>query len=198
MGVIFLSRLLDGLTGGNITVAQSYISDFTDEKSRARSLGLIGAAFGLGFIIGPAFGGYLSRFGFSIPAFVATGIATANLIMIATLLPESKPADPKRVPFTFNELKRTISQTSVRTLLLFKFFYSVAFTMFESGFALFSMRKLDLDVTSTSLILAYVGIFVAFTQGSLICIVSKRFEETDLLKLSLPLNVVFLSFYSLS
>lgn len=118
--------------------------------------------------------------------------------MIATLLPESKPADPKRVPFTFNELKRTISQTSVRTLLLFKFFYSVAFTMFESGFALFFMRKLDLDVTSTSFILAYVGIFVAFTQGSLIRIVSKRFDETDILKLSLPLNVVFLSFYSLS
>lgn len=198
LGMIFLSRLLDGLTGGNITVAQSYISDLTDERSRARSLGLIGAAFGLGFIIGPAFGGYLSRFGLSVPAFVATGIATANLIMIATLLPESRPADPRKVPFTFSELKKTMGQNLVRTLLVVKFFYSIAFTMFESGFALFSMRKLALNVTSTSFILAHVGILVAFTQGFLIRIVSKRFDETDLLKLSLPLNFVFLSFYSLS
>ncbi|MFN3328323.1 MAG: MFS transporter, partial [Fervidobacterium pennivorans] len=80
--LIFLSRLIDGLTGGNITVAQSYISDFTDEKSRSKGLGLIGAAFGLGFILGPAIGGFLSKWGFSVPAFFAAGLSFFNLINI--------------------------------------------------------------------------------------------------------------------
>ncbi|NIN66773.1 MAG: MFS transporter, partial [Anaerolineae bacterium] len=65
VGVIFVSRILDGLTGGNISVAQAYIADVTDEQSRARGLGMIGAAFGLGFILGPAVGGALSAWGYS-------------------------------------------------------------------------------------------------------------------------------------
>jgi DHA1 family tetracycline resistance protein-like MFS transporter len=104
--VIFMARLIDGLTGGNITVAQSYISDFTGEKERAKNLGLIGAAFGLGFILGPAIGGFLSRWGFSVPALFAAGLSFINLINIVFLLPESKPVkESKRVPFTFEELK---------------------------------------------------------------------------------------------
>ena len=88
IGLLFLSRILDGLTGGNITVAQAYITDVTDEQNRAKGLGLIGAAFGLGFIIGPAAGGALSRFGYNLPAFVAAGVSLINFLMILTLLPE--------------------------------------------------------------------------------------------------------------
>ncbi|WP_372589598.1 MFS transporter [Fervidobacterium pennivorans] len=103
--VIFLSKLVDSLTGGNITVVQSYIGDLTDEKNRAKSLGLIGAAFGLGFILGPAFGEFLSRWGFSIPAFFAVGLSFINLLNIIFFLPDSKPAKgSKKVSFAFNEL----------------------------------------------------------------------------------------------
>ena len=79
LAILFLSRILDGVTGGNISVAQAYITDITNEENRARGLGLIGAAFGLGFIIGPALGGALSAGGrYAVPAFVAAAIAALN------------------------------------------------------------------------------------------------------------------------
>ena len=87
--MLFASRLIDGITGGNISVAQAYISDVTDPKDRAKSLGLIGAAFGLGFIIGPVTGGVLSQWGYAIPAFVAAGLAFINLLLVFFWLPES-------------------------------------------------------------------------------------------------------------
>jgi len=73
--MLFLSRVIDGLTGGNLSVAQAYIADVTDEKNRAKGLGMIGAAFGLGFIIGPAVGGALSAFGYAVPAFAAAALS---------------------------------------------------------------------------------------------------------------------------
>ncbi|HEY7506053.1 MAG TPA: MFS transporter, partial [Nitrososphaera sp.] len=87
--MLFASRILQGLTGGNLSVAQAYITDVTDAKSRNRGLGMIGAAFGLGFIIGPALGGLLSGISYSVPAFVAAGLSFINLLLIAFWLPES-------------------------------------------------------------------------------------------------------------
>src|SRR5512137_2435036 len=87
--MLFASRILDGLTGGNLSVAQAYISDVTDEKNRSKGLGLIGAAFGLGFIIGPAVGGLLSTWGYAVPALAAAGLSGLNLIAVFTWLPES-------------------------------------------------------------------------------------------------------------
>ena len=86
--VLFASRILDGLTGGNISVAQAYIADVTDEKSRAKGMGLIGAAFGLGFIFGPVTGGLLSQYGYAVPAFVAAGLVAINLVMVLIWLPK--------------------------------------------------------------------------------------------------------------
>ena len=96
IGILFLSRIIDGLTGGNISVAQAYITDVTDEKNRAKGLGLIGAAFGLGFILGPAIGGLLSRWGYPVPAFAAAVLSMINLIMVFFLLPESLTAATPR------------------------------------------------------------------------------------------------------
>ena len=92
--ILFAARILDGITGGNISVAQAYISDVTDSKNRAKGLGMIGAAFGLGFIIGPATGGLLSQWGYAVPAFAAAGLVAINLLMVALWLPESLP--PKK------------------------------------------------------------------------------------------------------
>ena len=82
LSLLFISRVTDGLTGGNISVAQAYITDVTTEENRAQGLGMIGAAFGFGFIIGPATGGLLSTWGFAVPAFAAAGLAFLNLIAI--------------------------------------------------------------------------------------------------------------------
>ena len=81
--MLFVSRIVDGFTGGNISVAQAYISDVTDARDRARGLGMVGAAFGLGFIIGPVTGGVLSQWGYAVPAFAAAGLAMLNLILVA-------------------------------------------------------------------------------------------------------------------
>lgn len=199
LSLIFLSRLVDGLTGGNITVAQSYISDFTDEKSRSKSLGMIGAAFGLGFILGPAFGGFLSRWGFSTSAFFAAGLSFMNILNILLLLPDSKPVeDPKKVPYTFQELKRTFSDVKVFSLLFTKLFYSLGFTTFESSFALFAMRRLNLSLSQTSFVLTYIGIVIVFTQGFLVGKLTKKFSEHVLIKHLTPLTALLLALYSFS
>lgn len=199
LGPIFISRLIDGLTGGNITVAQSYIGDFTDEKSRSKSFGLIGAAFGLGFILGPAFGGFLSRWGFAVPAFFAAALSFINLINIVLFLPDSKPADNyKEVPYTFEELKRTFSEPKLLSLLFTKLFYSLGFTTFESSFALFAMRKLELDLSKTSLLLAYVGIVIVFTQGFLLGKITKKFDDHTIISYLMPISIVLLALYSFS
>jgi DHA1 family tetracycline resistance protein-like MFS transporter len=130
LGVLFFARILDGLTAGNLTVAQAYISDVTDEKNRARGLGMIGAAFGLGFIIGPAVGGLLSKTSYSLPAFVAAGIAALNLVQIFFLLPESlteerrrEMGEQQRPPFTLKALLAAIRRPVVGPLLHVRFFF---------------------------------------------------------------------------
>jgi DHA1 family tetracycline resistance protein-like MFS transporter len=145
LAVLFISRILDGLTGGNITVAQAYIADITDESNRAKSLGMIGTAFGLGFIIGPATGGLLSQWGYNLPALAAAGVAFMNLLLIYFLLPESltdelraTSALRKKPPFTVNALFEALQRPGVGPLLHIRFFYGLAFVMFQNIFSLFA------------------------------------------------------------
>ncbi len=188
IGVLFFARVLDGVTAGNITVAQAYISDVTDEKNRAKGLGLIGAAFGLGFIIGPAVGGILSKTSYSLPAFVAAGVATLNLIQIFFLLPESlteerrsEMGERQRPPFTLKALVAALQRPIVGPLLHVRFFFGLAFATFQSIFALYAQYKLGLTADKTGYILAYVGVLSVITQGGLIGPLTKRFRENQLL-----------------
>ena len=125
--MLFISRIMDGLLGGNIALARAYITDVTDDKTRSRGLGIIGAAFGVGFIIGPAMGGFLSQFGFNVPAFVAAGLSAINLILVITLLPESLSADDRQkmrnsphTRFTFTKLQEALvsAKSSQKSLTL--------------------------------------------------------------------------------
>jgi MFS transporter, DHA1 family, tetracycline resistance protein len=187
IGILFFSRILDGLTGGNITVAQAYITDVTDEQNRAKGLGLIGAAFGLGFIIGPALGGALSKYGYSLPAFVAAAVAFINLIMIFLFLPESLTEDQKaegssqkRPPFTFEALKKALNRPKVGPLLQMRFFYLLAFATFQTIFVLYS-QGLGFSSQTTGFLLAYVGILAVVVQGGLIGVLTRRFRDNWLI-----------------
>ncbi len=187
LALLFFSRILDGLTGGNLTVAQAYITDITDEQNRAKSLGLIGAAFGLGFIIGPAAGGALSRFGYSIPAFVAAGVSFLNLLAIFFLLSESLTGERrdaamlrKRVPFTVKALFHALQRPTVGPLLHVRFFYGLAFATFQSIFSLYS-QSIGLSSQTTGYILAYVGVLSVIVQGGLIGLITRRFRENALI-----------------
>jgi len=197
LGILFLSRIVDGLTGGNITVAQAYISDITDEKNRARGLGLIGAAFGLGFIIGPAAGGLLSKFGYSVPALVAAGLSFLNLISIFFFLPESLTEQrrlamhvQKRPPFTLKALIVALNRPKVGPLLHVRFFFAMAFSMFQSIFSLYAAYKLYLSSQTTGYVLAYVGVLSVLVQGVGVGLVTKRFRENAIIITSMWLMVV--------
>lgn len=188
LGILFFSRILDGLTGGNLTVAQAYITDVTEEKDRARGLGLIGAAFGLGFILGPAMGGLLSTWGYDVPAFGAAGLATINLIAIAAFLPESltqeirsRLAIRQRPPFTLSALWQALNRPSVGPLLQIRFFYGLAFAMFQTLFPLFAQYRLGLDARQTGFVLAYLGVLVTLIQGVGVGRLVKRYSETNLI-----------------
>ncbi|MEJ2054530.1 MAG: MFS transporter [Calditrichaceae bacterium] len=186
--VLFLSRIFAGFMGGNISVAQAYIADVTDEKDRAKGLGLVGAAFGLGFITGPAIGGALSNWGFEIPAFAAALLDFSNFIAIYFWLPESltraqmETNNTSRGPgFSLIELYRALTRPLVGALLNTQFIFSLAFAMFTTVFALFAQHRLHLDAQVTGYILAYVGLLIVIVQGGLIGKLTAYFSEGFLL-----------------
>lgn len=192
IAVLFLSRMTDGLTGGNITVAQAYISDVTDESNRSRGFGVIGSAFGLGFIIGPAAGGFISQWGYNIPAFAAAGLAFLNLISIFFFLPESLTRErrdaiqnQKRPAITLNALIDALNRPKVGPLLCVRFFLMMAFSMFQTVFALFAQHKLNLSSQSTGFFLTYVGLYSVLIQGVGIGMLTKRFKDGRLIVMSL-------------
>lgn len=185
---VFAARILDGLTGGNITVAQSYIADVTDASGRAKGLGLIGAAFGLGFILGPLFGGLLATVSLATPAFVAAGIAAANLVLIGFVLPESLTAE-RREEMARNPRRRVSARLllealrtpRVGTILHVTLFYSFSFVMFQTMFSVWASARLGVDAQTRGYLLAYVGVLAALVQGGLIGVLTARFRETHLM-----------------
>ncbi len=198
LAVLFVSRILDGLTGGNLSVAQAYISDVTDEQNRAKGLGMIGAAFGLGFIIGPAAGGALSQWGYNVPAFVAAGVSMLNWLAIFFFLPESLSPEQraaialqKRPPFTFKALLQALNRPKVGPLLHVRLFYGMAFATFQTIFSLYA-QSIGLSSRSTGFVLAYVGILSVITQAGLIGMLTRRFRENWLI-----LNALWLMTFAL-
>lgn len=186
--MLFVSRILSGLTAGNISVAQAYIADVTDEKNRARGMGMLGAAFGIGFILGPALGGTLSVYGFAVPAFVSAALCFINLLTVFFWLPESLTPERRaqlmaqeKANVSFNALLAALQHPSAGPLLWVRFGFAIAFNSFQSVFALYTLGKFGLTAQQTGYILAYVGIVLVIMQGGLIGPLSARFRESHLL-----------------
>jgi MFS transporter, DHA1 family, tetracycline resistance protein len=190
LALLFVSRIVDGLTGGNISVAQAYITDITDEQNRARGLGLIGAAFGLGFIIGPAVGGALSAGErYAVPAFFAAGLALLNWLAVLLWLPESLTEErraqlarrPAQAILSLAELWRAVQRPRFGPLLRVRFFYGLAFATFTGVFALYAQYRLGLNSSQTGYLLAYVGLLSVLVQGLAIGRLTRRFPEDRLI-----------------
>jgi DHA1 family tetracycline resistance protein-like MFS transporter len=195
--VIFLARAVDGLTGGNISVAQAYISDVTDEKNRGRGMGLIGAAFGLGFILGPAIGGALSRWGYSVPALVAVAVAQVNFCFAALWLPESLTKERRaalaalpaagdatrgrRAIFDFGALQRALRKPYVGNLLETRFFFALTFSMLQTIFVLYGEHRFGFNSQTTGFVLAYVGFLAVLVQGFVIGWLTDRVKDSILI-----------------
>ncbi len=187
--MLFVTRILDGLLGGDISLAQAYITDVTDEKNRARGLGIIGASFGLGFIFGPAIGGTLSAGGnYSLAAFAAAGLSALNLLGVLIWLPESLPQEKRavvtsnpRTSFTARALWDALKRPCVGPLLSVRLIFSLAFVTFQTTFALFAKQRLALDVQTTSYVLTYVGMLSVAVQGGGMGPLTRRFNEKQLI-----------------
>ena len=203
--VLFAARILDGITGGNLSVAQAYISDVTDAQNRAKGLGLIGAAFGIGFIIGPVTGGLLSQFGYNVPAFVAAGLALINFILIYAWLPESLTAEKrqqlgeqKKPAVTLGALVAALKRPFTGSLLITRFFFGLAFAIFQSIFSLYALAKFNLSARDTGFVLTYVGVLSVIVQGFLVGRLTARFREDILITTSVALMAVSLLGWALA
>ena len=189
--VIYLSRVIDGVTAGNLSIAQAYIADNTPPERRARAFGLIGIAFGLGFFIGPAVTGFLSaEYGLNAPIWAAAGMSALSVVATAVLLKHGvRPV--VSVASRFDALKwRTYAQyfarPELRARLLQFLFFMLSFSAFISGFALFAERRYTWDgmpfgPREIGYLFAFIGFLGIILQGGLIGRLVERFGEPALI-----------------
>jgi len=180
--LIYISRALDGASGGNISAAQAYISDVTTPENRARGMGALGAAFGIGFTIGPAIGGILGHFHVVFPAIAAATLSFVAALQTYFYLKEARvhvksDAENWLHPSRF---KPILADRALVHMLMISFVSMGAFVMLESIFALFLMKHFSYGELQVGLIFAYIGVVIAVVQGRLIGPLTKLFGEWKL------------------
>ncbi len=195
--VLFIARIFAGTFAASIPTAQAYIADVTTVENRARGMGLIGAAFGLGFIFGPSIGGLLSPYGYSIPPFFASGLALLNGVSAIFLLPESRPKElatsnqhAQRSRFDLSNLKEVLSQPKLRDYILLFFLVTFSFANLEATFALLTERTMNYGAKENGYLFTFVGLVVAVVQGGLIGMLVKKFGEARLVIVGLSVLTI--------
>src|ERR1043166_1371825 len=199
--VVLGSRILAGICGANITVAQAYIADISPPEDRSRRMGLIGMAFGLGFIFGPALGAFsYKHFNISGPGWVAAGLCAMNFVLAFLILPESwKPSSEHVVARPrLAQWGHTLAQPKIGLLISIFFLATFCFTCFETTLGLLIAENFNLDTKTgedagtIGLLFAYCGIVGAFVQGGAIGRLVKRMGEPKLIAFSLVLVAISL------
>jgi MFS transporter, DHA1 family, tetracycline resistance protein len=174
--LIFLSRAIDGFTAGNISLAQAYIADVTEPEERTRSFAVIGIAFGIGFLIGPAMGGFLSQFSYEAPILAAMVLSAISIFTTWWLLPGIQPSNDGPRRFTildWGTYAGYFRRPSLGSLLWQFFAFVFSFSTFMAGFALFAERRFVWDgrpfgPREVGYVYAYVGVLGIILQGGLI------------------------------
>ncbi|MFN8371580.1 MAG: MFS transporter [Anaerolineae bacterium] len=197
--LLFLSRLIDGISGANIVAAQAAITDSTTERTRAQGLGLIGAAFGIGFTLGPAIAGIalaLSGNNYHVPAYIAALFSLISILLTTFWFQETLPADKrgqKHGDSAGNVLSRIINGVRnplVGMLLILMFLQQLVFGGFEQLLALFTLNRLGLNAAGNAVVFVFVGVILVFVQGKYIGPWSRRFGERKLIYTGLALLAV--------
>jgi MFS transporter, DHA1 family, tetracycline resistance protein len=169
LALIFVARIVGGIAGANIPTAQAYIADITTPENRARGMGMVGVAFGLGFVFGPAIGGGLSQFGPEVPMYFAAALSLGNFSAAWFLLPESRTVVGAAPPVGRVEaLRRAVARPQLVLLLSLFFIIMTAFSGFEVTFALFSERRFGFTMATIGYLFAFIGIVLAVVQGLLV------------------------------
>jgi MFS transporter, DHA1 family, tetracycline resistance protein len=195
--VLFLSRLIDGITGGNISVANAYIADITPPEERAKNFALIGAAFGVGFVLGPAIGGALSQISLAAPAYLAGILSLLNVVLGFFALPESLPAEKRnRQPLRLGDANPLASisgfarRPTLGLLLLVYVLFYFAFNGINSILSIFAIDRYAVPPTDFAALLVVSGIGNIVVQGFLVGRLVPRFGEKTLVAVSLALQAV--------
>ena len=181
--LLFVARIIDGITGGNISTAQAYIADVTPPEERSRGMGLIGAAFGLGFVVGPVIGGLMTHISPGAPFLFAAGLAAANATALFFLLPESLSPEHRSVSgrqASIFQIMREAGNRTITVVMSASFFSTVSFAMLTVTYALFANHRFGFDAWHTGLLFGYVGILGALIQGGLLGRLVKQFGDKAL------------------
>jgi DHA1 family tetracycline resistance protein-like MFS transporter len=205
--LLFVARALDGLTGGNISVAQAAIADVTAPKDRTKNFGLIGAAFGVGFILGPFLGGTLADpsvvgwFNAATPFWFAALLASINTISVLFQFDETNrhmrhiPLDLTR---SLNNISRAYALPELRSIFLTSFFFNAGFGFFISFFGVFLIYRFGFDEGQIGHFFAYVGLWVIFTQLFTTRLIASRLSEPQVLRVTLLGVSVMMGMYLLA
>jgi MFS transporter, DHA1 family, tetracycline resistance protein len=188
--MVYLSRIIDGVTAGNLSLAQAYIADNTPPEKRARAFGLIGIAFGLGFFVGPALTGVLSaHYGLNAPIYLAAGMSALSVLATATILKPGAQGRPigghRWDALKWRTYRQYFARPALRGLLLQFLFFMLSFSLFVSGFALFAERRFTYDgrpfgPREVGYVFAFVGFLGIILQGGFIGRLVDRFGEAPL------------------
>lgn len=183
---LFIGRTLAGICGANISTAYAYITDVTTEENRAKGMGIVGAAFGLGFIFGPAIGGVLSHYGFGVPMFAGAGLALLNFCFAYFKLEEPKLSVETRAShrskrFDLEVLRTALADPRTRYAIGLFFVVTFAVTQMETSFAIYMGALFGFNAQKAGLILALMGLIMVMVQGGLIGRLAKRFGEIRLI-----------------
>lgn len=185
MAMLFASRLLGGFFGANISAASAYIADVTPPEKRAKGMGMIGAAFGLGFLFGPAIGGLLSKWSFGAAGYFAAGLSLINFIFAFMVLKEPKLSDKERQAHRRRAGKefwiKTFSKPQTALAILLFFLATLGMAQLETSFALYLLQKFNLQAFHAGLILTFFGFIMAGIQGGAIGKLAKKFGEVKLI-----------------
>ncbi len=198
---LFVARVIDGASGGNLTVAQAYISDITRPEERARVFGMIiGVSFGLGFMLGTSLNALLSDFGYDIPAYAAALFSFTSILATTFLLPETEHhADEERPRglALYTRVFDYLALPELRRLLLVFFFMALPFALYVTMFALFAELQLHFTARQTSLFLAFVGFLGIVWQGAVIGPLVKRIGDHRALMAGLVSSAIGLSYLTM-
>ncbi|HEY9687874.1 MAG TPA: MFS transporter [Coleofasciculaceae cyanobacterium] len=182
--LLFLGRIIDGISGGNISTAQAYIADVTPPEKRSGAMGIIGAAFGLGFVIGPTLGGLLGHYSIQLPFYVATALALLNMLAIYAFLPESlTPENRKEHPADRASLLQTaleVRNTPLGTVMLCSLLSTIAFSLVTALYTLFTADRLGWSARENGMMFAYIGLLGVLIQGGMLRRMVPRMGEKPL------------------
>jgi len=186
LALLFVSRAVAGAGNANIAVAQAYVSDVTTKDNRAKGMGLVGAAFGLGFVLGPAIGGGCVYMGFNLQTigFVAAALSIIDLVLTFFLLPEPQQrsnAGNERFTKEKNFFFNTLGDPKLRVSLLIFFIATFAFANMEATIVLLTTKKLNFGSFENTMMFLYIGLLIVFVQGGMIHRLNKKYGEKKLI-----------------